>query len=164
MNTDALKQLQECCAKRNESFEIRPDGLVTLKGQFADLTMSPDAMYAHLGLAANDNQPQGVALNEPGYESLAQVLRRAFDQASNGKGHDRHANQLPFHKQPMQVIAGQVGPGFLTGQAIKKIQESQRLPEGRDTHELLGAINYLAGVVIFLESQRHAANDAMVQA
>lgn len=90
----------------------------------------------------------------PGYESLAGVLQRALDQAHDGKGAERHANSLPFDKQPMQTIAAQVGVGFLTGQAIKKTQEGQTLPAGRDVAELLGAINYLAGAVIFLESQR----------
>lgn len=90
----------------------------------------------------------------PGYESLAGVLQRALDQAQDGKGAERHANSLPFDKQPMQTIAAQVGVGFLTGQAIKKTQEGQTLPAGRDVAELLGAINYLAGAVIFLEGQR----------
>lgn len=90
----------------------------------------------------------------PGYESLAGVLQRALDQAQAGKGAERHANSLPFEQQPMQTIAGQVGVGFLTGQAIKKTQEGQTLPAGRDVAELLGAINYLAGAVIFLEAQR----------
>ncbi len=90
----------------------------------------------------------------PGYETLESVLQRALDQAQNGKGAERHADSKPFSKQPMQTIAGQVGPGFLSGQAIKKIQESQQLPEGRDVAELLGAINYLAGLVIFLELSR----------
>lgn len=94
---------------------------------------------------------------QPGYESLAGVLQRALDQAQSGKGAERHANSLPFHKQPMQTIAGQVGVGFLTGQAIKKTQEGQTLPAGRDVAELLGAINYLAGAVIFMETQRQAA-------
>lgn len=101
-----------------------------------------------------------MKVNE-GYESLAGVLQRALDQAQSGKGAERHANALPFHKQPMQTIAGQVGVGFLTGQAIKKTQEGQTLPAGRDIAELLGAINYLAGAVIFLEWQRvpESAND-----
>lgn len=92
-----------------------------------------------------------------GYTSLAGVLERALDQAQSGKGAERHANALPFDRQPMQTIAGQVGVGFLIGQAIKKTQESQTLPEGRDVAELLGAINYLAGAVLFLESQRAPA-------
>lgn len=97
----------------------------------------------------------------PGYESLQGVLQRALDQAQDGKGAERHADSKPFHEQPMQTIAAQVGIGFLTGQAIKKTQESQGLPAGRDVAELLGAINYLAGAIIFLESQRPpvAAND-----
>lgn len=89
-----------------------------------------------------------------GYESLAGVLQRALDQAQNGKGAERHANSLPFDQQPMQTISAQVGVGFLTGQAIKKTQEGQTLPAGRDVAELLGAINYLAGAVIFLERSR----------
>lgn len=98
---------------------------------------------------------------QPGYESLAGVLQRALDQAQTGKGAERHANELPFIKQPMQTIAGQVGVAFLTGQAIKKTQESQCLPEGRDVAELLGAINYLAGAILFTELSRPpvAAND-----
>lgn len=100
----------------------------------------------------------------PGYESLAGVLQRALDQAQDGKGAERHANSLPFDQQPMQTIAAQVGVGFLTGQAIKKTQEGQTLPAGRDVAELLGAINYLAGAVIFLESQRIplVANDNLL--
>lgn len=89
----------------------------------------------------------------PGYESLAHVLQRALDQAQSGKGAERHANQLPFDQQPMQTIAAQVGVGFLTGQAIKKTQESQVLVGKHGVAELLGAINYLAGAVIFLERQ-----------
>ena len=89
-----------------------------------------------------------------GYESLAGVLQRALDQAQDGKGAERHANSLPFHKQPMQTIAAAHGVGFLTGQASKKAEESHGLPAGRDVAELLGAINYLAGAVIFLEGQR----------
>lgn len=98
---------------------------------------------------------------KPGYETLAGVLQRALDQAQDGKGAERHANQLPFDQQPMQTIARAHGVGFLTGQASKKAEESHGLPAGRDVAELLGAINYLAGAVIFLEGQRppEPAND-----
>lgn len=106
-----------------------------------------------------NQQPQttsefGVTLDVPGYYSLANVLARAFDQAAKGKGKERHADNLPFDQQPMQTIASQYGVGFLLGQAAKKAQESQGLPPGRDVAELLGAINYLAGAVIYLESKR----------
>lgn len=100
----------------------------------------------------------------PGYESLAGILQRALDQAQDGKGAERHANNLPFEQQPMQTIARAHGVGFLTGQASKKAEESHGLPAGRDVAELLGAINYLAGAIIFLESQRvpSVANDNLV--
>ncbi len=90
-------------------------------------------------------------MNVAGYEKLADVLQRAYDQASAGKGKERHAGDLPFHEQPMQQIGDLVGEGFMLGQAIKKLQESQRLPAGRAIAERLGAINYIAGSIIFLE-------------
>lgn len=95
-----------------------------------------------------------ITLSAPGYESLARVLARAFDQAAAGKGKERHANALPFDQQPMQTIAAAHGVGFLTGQAAKKSQEALGLPHDRKVAELLGAINYLAGAVIFLEAHR----------
>ena len=101
---------------------------------------------------------QLVAPNvQPGYESLAAVLQRALDQAQCGKGAERHATGLPFDQQPMQSISKLVGSADgLVYQAVKKAQESQRLPEDRDIAELLGAINYLAGAIIYKEAQRHA--------
>lgn len=90
----------------------------------------------------------------PGYECLAEILQAAMDQASKGKGAERHANELPFDRQPMQRISDAVGVGFCIGQAMKKAEESQVLPEGRDVAELLGAINYLAGAVLFLQRKR----------
>lgn len=86
-----------------------------------------------------------------GYESLAGVLQRALDQAQTGKGAERHAQSAPFDQQPMQKLCELYGVGFATGQAAKKAQESARLPAGRDVAELLGAIVYLAGAVIYLE-------------
>ena len=98
--------------------------------------------------------PEGVVSVTPGYESLAAVLQKAHDQAAIGKGKERHANGLPFENQPMSVINRQLGSihGFIY-QAHKKSLEATRLPKDRAVAELLGAINYLAGAVIALESQ-----------
>jgi hypothetical protein len=95
-----------------------------------------------------------VILDAPGYERLAHVLLRAFHQAAQGKGKERHAQSLPFHQQPMQKLIGLYGVGFALGQAAKKAQESQRLPHERAVAELLGAINYLAGAVIAMEGDK----------
>lgn len=95
----------------------------------------------------------GVPATVPGYDKLADVLTRAYQQAANGKGKERHANDgVPFEEQPMSAINGLLGStdGFLY-QAMKKAVESKRLPKERAVAELFGAINYLAGAVIALE-------------
>jgi hypothetical protein len=99
-------------------------------------------------------------MNEPGYEQLAAVLQRAYDQAARGKGKDRHANGKAFHHQPIQDLIRLHGVGFATGQASKKASEALGLPTvARQVAELLGAIVYLSGAVIALE--RQAAGDGV---
>jgi len=89
----------------------------------------------------------------PGFEPLEAVLARAYQQAAEGKGNERHAQGQPFAEQPMQHLIAQYGPGFATVQAAKKALEARRLPTvERQVAELLGATNYLAGAVIYLES------------
>lgn len=90
----------------------------------------------------------------PDYTRLAAVLQAAYDQAARGKGKERHAsNGQPFEDQPMSAINRGLGSidGFLY-QAAKKAHEARRLPYGRAQAELLGAINYLAGAVIALDT------------
>lgn len=94
-----------------------------------------------------------------GYEPLANVLRRAFEQAAYGKGKERHAQGEPFSEQVMLEGAKRFGTGALLFQAFKKSEESQRLPQDRAVAELLGAIIYLAGAVISIETKRRANND-----
>lgn len=105
------------------------------------------------GQNGNDGLHYTATSVAPGYECLADVLERALDQASRGKGKERHAQDLPFDQQPMQRLISLYGPGFALGQAAKKAQESMRLPRDRAVAELLGAINYLAGAVIHIESE-----------
>lgn len=90
----------------------------------------------------------------PGYESLIEVLIRAYDQASIGKGAERHGKDKPFTEQPMQHLIELYGQGFALGQAGKKMQEALRLPHDAAIRELLGAINYIAGAVIHMEANR----------
>lgn len=89
------------------------------------------------------------------YDSLDDVLTRAFNQASKGKGKERHAQSLPFENQPMQQISNLVGsPDGMVYQLMKKAQESLRLPTTeRKVAELLGTIVYTAGVIIYLEKK-----------
>lgn len=78
------------------------------------------------------------------YKVLKDVLDKALKQASEGKGKERHATDNPFQDQPICVITQQVGQGYPLGQAIKKLIESQRLPQDMARAEMLGAINYIA--------------------
>lgn len=104
-------------------------------------------------------------LHAAGYESLADVLRRAFDQAASGKGKERHAAAgEPFDKQVMQQGAQRFGVGALLFQAFKKCEESQRLRHDAAIRELLGAIVYTAGAVIALEAAHLAAESGAAHA
>lgn len=86
-----------------------------------------------------------------GYEKLAAVLEAAYDQAANGKGKERHANDLPFHNQRMQTISGLLGSDSgMAFQAVKKLTEGMQFDDyERFERELLGAINYIAGIIIY---------------
>lgn len=96
---------------------------------------------------------------EANYLQLALVLQRAHDQAAYGKGKDRHAKGQPFHEQRMQAISQLLdSPDGMAYQVLKKVTEGLELPTTeRKVAELLGAINYLAGIVIFLESKDRAS-------
>lgn len=96
-----------------------------------------------------------LALDVEGYESLAQVLAEAYEQAAVGKGHQRHANDKPFEEQSTQGICDMLDSADgMAHQAIKKILESRRLGHAARSKELKGAIVYLAGMIIWLENNR----------
>ena len=85
------------------------------------------------------------------YESLYAELMGAYDQASKGKGKERHAlKDEPFEKQKICEITRRVGLGYPLGQAIKKCEESLRLGD-RGPAELYGAINYIAAALIVMK-------------
>lgn len=88
---------------------------------------------------------------EKGYEKLVAVFQAAHDQAAHGKGKDRHANNLPFHKQRMQTISQTIGSEYgMVFQVTKKMTEGLQFADhAKREAELLGAINYLAGIVIY---------------
>lgn len=83
-----------------------------------------------------------------GYEELQTVLDDAFNQASAGKGKERHANDKAFTDQPLFHLMDDHGVGFATGQASKKAGESLGMDDDKAYHELLGAIVYLAAAAI----------------
>ena len=94
------------------------------------------------------------------YRSLAGILVEAYNQAQSGKGKERHANDLPFVDQPMQAISHLLDSDKgMAYQACKKIVEAtnmQSLPAFE--REILGAINYLAGMIIFNRASAEQAS------
>jgi len=86
------------------------------------------------------------------YEYLKDILNKAYDRAAKGKGAERHGNDLCFEDQPMQTISELIGTNHgCLFQAVKKIQESTRLGDRNAINELLDAIVYLAGAIIYIE-------------
>lgn len=85
------------------------------------------------------------------YESLRHVLEDAFAQAAYGKGAERHARDNPFDEQHMQTISTLLSTDRgMAFQAIKKLTEGLDLPDDTSCErELLGAINYIAGIIIW---------------
>ena len=86
------------------------------------------------------------------YLVLHRVLHDALDQAASGKGKDRHAMGEPFEEQLMCLLARQLGPQGPAFQVCKKVVEACRLPYPANVREVLGAINYAAGMVIVAPS------------
>lgn len=90
-----------------------------------------------------------------GYEKLQNVLGDALEQASSGKGKERHAKPgEPFENQKICEISRRLvghpaaGPLF---QAVKKIYESGRLEGDRGISEILGAVNYCCAAIILMK-------------
>lgn len=91
-----------------------------------------------------------------GYEKLVAVYQDAHDQAAKGKGDERHANGQPFHEQRMQQISGLLrSSDGMAFQAIKKLTEGLQFEDhARREAELLGALNYITGIVIYYRELR----------
>jgi hypothetical protein len=83
------------------------------------------------------------------------ILKAAYDQAARGKGKERHACDRPWTMQPIFLIPKLLSCGvFNLGQAVKKLDELQRLPHERARAEALGAIVYLASAVVLVDEAR----------
>lgn len=103
-----------------------------------------------------------------GYNKLIYVLSAAYHQAAQGKGKERHARNKPFDKQPIMEISRMVGPGYATGQAMKKLQEAKSMMDrgqfAAAKAEALGAINYTAAFFLLIEEAEAEAKRDETQA
>lgn len=100
--------------------------------------------------------------NVEGYAILRGILEEAYDQSARGKGHDRHANGRYFDQQPIMEIGRMVGPGFATGQVMKKAQEATSMAARGEAEaavrELLGVIVYAASAVALVREKAPRAD------
>lgn len=91
----------------------------------------------------------------PGYEPLYGELINALNQSQSGKGKERHANDLPFLKQPIMTNGRQCGPGGAAMQVMKKTGEAvgmfNRGQPDRAIAELHGAIVYAAATILLIK-------------
>ena len=103
---------------------------------------------------------------EKPYQDLEIVFKEALDQASKGKGQERHV-YFDDEKYKDQLICemdrrldgNAIGPRY---QAVKKIYESARMEPEKAIRELLGAINYIAAAVILLKEQNRPKQESEV--
>ena len=88
------------------------------------------------------------------------VLEQVANQVFEGKGRERHGNGTPFESQPWKHIVDNVGDGFTTGQALKKIFELKSL-KGFPAYEreILGAIVYLVMSLMYKQYQEKKLKD-----
>ena len=129
-----------------------------IKSMFGDGGESVDTEQDGIDLAQPRNSHNQLMRVNKGYDVLASILVEALNQAQDGKGHERHnlADDTPFERQRMQTVSELIGSVHgMTYQVCKKVTEGVNLPTlDRQVAELLGAINYLAGMVIFLRKHR----------
>ena len=111
--------------------------------------------FSSTNLYVCTEEKDNLDFSDPNYETLARILKMAYNQAAEGKGKERHANGEKFEDQPIMTIAKGHGLGYQTGQAAKKLQEAHTLLKLRGKHaaiqEILGAINYAAAAVLLIE-------------
>lgn len=149
-----LKEWRESWLEQNEPEELGTD-IVTpfdcyLYGWPQPAPKPADAAGYTTGPTSDGGVDPRV---EPGYEWLATVLQAALDQAQYGKGKERHANDRPFHEQRMQTLSDALNSAKgMAFQACKKITEGVDHPTyEQQERELLGAIVYISGMIIWLK-------------
>lgn len=129
---------------------LRKDNYI---GNLVGSLKTMETKYENL-LEVLETKNLNIELN-PKYDSLYKVLLSAYNQASNGKGKERHQlnNEEYFENQKICEIARRLSVDYNLGQAVKKIYESKRLTDGRDIAELYGAINYIAAAIIVKQEE-----------
>lgn len=160
-----LARLPEFQAAENAVFKLL-DNLLNAELNAANKKLILNSCWGKMGaipvggvLGSGEND--SLVKVRKGYTGLLNILVEALNQAQQGKGAERHnlGGDLPFEKQRMQSISELVGSvDGMSYQACKKITEGVNLPTlERQVAELLGAINYIAGMIVFLRKKAQTA-------
>lgn len=111
-----------------------------------------------MGTERDMTADESMAVINDGYEMLRDEFVAAVEQASGGKGKERHANDQPFYQQPILVITRLLEGhpcAALAYQIIKKTIEAGRLVELRGADaavaETYGVMNYAGAMAIRLK-------------
>ena len=130
----------------------------------ADIMKDYQILWEQLEAMSPEQKSQEITPVDGGqYGSLLGVLMDAFAQATYGKGKERHnPDSLNFEEQDMMKIMKRRGIGFALGQADKKSWEGQRMKYQHRRTELLGAIIYIAGAIVF-DDMRHAETEGVTR-
>ena len=111
-----------------------------------------------MGTEADMTADEALAAINDGYEMLRDEFVAAVEQASGGKGKERHANDQPFDQQPILAITRLLDGhpcAALAYQIIKKTIEAGRLIKLRGTDaavaETYGVMNYAGAMAIRLK-------------
>lgn len=109
------------------------------------------------GLACREGDGEAVGEVRDTHAALQAVIDDAMAQTRSGKGDERHGNGLDFTDQPIMSISRMVGPGFLTGQAMKKLQEAMSMHLKGDHmaayREILGVVVYAGAFGVLLNDK-----------
>lgn len=138
-------------SKRNPvgEYVVLSDRIIDLLDPSLKRPVSPAGHIEKLRDELDELGRELMSSTNAGYEPLRAVLAEALDQASEGKGKERHADGKPFLEQPIMDLGRKYGAGFLCGQADKRVREAFNCEDDeRAIRDILGAINYLAAAVI----------------
>ena len=94
-------------------------------------------------------------------------MQAALEQAAMGKGEKRHGHGKDFLDQPWLHYANVHGHQFLTGQAVKKVDEAimneDDIPYEAWEREMLGAMVYIGMAVLHRSMRVIAARQGFEQ-
>lgn len=115
----------------------KPDGTV--------VDLGPGCKFTYEEAMPRDT----LTIFEPGQDPRMDIALEIAKHLMSGKGEERHGRGADFKDQPW-VYLSRTYPGFLQGQAAKKIDESMGMDDERAARELVSAAGYLILAVLKL--------------